>query len=367
MLFIVTLCLFFWTKGVFGGCLCQNSAETNYWANGTPDNTAETPINTTIAFFGDQGLSQNAVSVLQLVLSENAEAVIHVGDFDYVSSPSQWDELISNNLGEQFPYYSVLGNHDAVSFSMPNGYQQKIAERLERNELGTFCRGDVGYSYVCSYKGIVFALTNPGLFQSGSTAANFIKDAMATFGGKIRISGWHLVQTLYQVEAKTDESTFDVYEQSRKNGAFVVTAHCHNYARSVSMVRLNEKPLFLIEETNTIKAGQTVVNVVGTGGDSIRSCVSNFADANWWAKTGCNNNMDFGALFCKFNYNNNSKRAFCYFKQINGEILDQYIVEFDNPTVVPGPVDCNCTTSDADSLRVLSTFSLLIGCFFALF
>lgn len=342
---MLIFCFLLYLSVVECSCLCENSAATGYWSNGTPLNSEETPINTTIAIFGDQGLSDNAVSVLQLVLSENAEAVIHVGDFDYVSSPSQWDELISNNLGEQFPYYSVLGNHDAVSFQMPNGYQQKIWERLQRTELAAFCRGDVGYSYVCSYKGIVFVLTNPGLFQSGSTAASFVKDAMAAFGGRVRLSGWHFVQTLYQVENKGNEATYDIYEQSRKSGAFILTAHCHNYARSVPMARLSESPLLSSSfQNNTIAEGQTIVTVVGTGGESLQSCNANRKDSNWWAKTGCVNTLNFGALFCKFNYNGDPATAYCYFKQIDGTILDEYTVRFDTPVVPLAPIDCNCTS-----------------------
>lgn len=345
-------------------CLCENSAATAYWSNGTPLNSEETPINTTIAIFGDQGLSENAVSVLQLVLAENAEAVIHVGDFDYVSSPSQWDELVSNNLGEQFPYYSVLGNHDAVSFKMPNGYQQKIWDRLQRTELVTFCRGDVGYSYVCSYKGIVFALTNPGLFQSGSTAASFVKDAMATFGGRVRLSGWHLVQTLYQVENKGNEATFDIYEQSRESGAFILTAHCHNYARSVPMARLTESPLISpYKDNNTVIEGQTIVNVVGTGGYSLKRCNSNREKSNWWAKTGCVNTLDYGALFCKFNYNGDPAVAYCYFKQIDGTILDEYTVRFETAVVPPAPINCDCASLAAMDLPYPVLQVLLISVF----
>lgn len=356
-LFFVCFLLFI-EKG-FGGCLCSNSAATDYWSNGLPDNTEDTPINTTIAIFGDQGLSNNAVAVLNLVTSEGAEAIIHVGDFDYVSSPSQWDELISNNLGETFPYYSVLGNHDATSFLIPNGYQQKIWERLNRTSLADQCRGDVGYSYVCSYKGITFALTNPGLFQSGPQAATFVQEAMDTFGGQIRLSGWHLVQTLYQVEAKPNEATFDIYEQSRKSGAMILTAHCHNYARSKTMLRLTSSPAISSEQTNTIKPGQTIVTVTGTGGESIRSCVENLALANWWNATGCNVNLNFGALFCKFNYNGENDKAFCYFKQIDGEIIDEYVVKFENIVAPQQPINCDCETSNAFKNNVQTVWCLI--------
>ena len=38
--------------------------------------------------------------------------MIHLGDFDYDDDPEAWDSLISEVLGEDFPYFAAIGNHD---------------------------------------------------------------------------------------------------------------------------------------------------------------------------------------------------------------------------------------------------------------
>ncbi len=355
--FSIIVLLLFRAQGVDGGCMCPENSKTKIWSNGTPDNSdEETPVNLMIAFFGDQGLDEDATDVLNLVASEGAEAVIHLGDFDYVSSPSRWDELITDQLGETFPYFSVLGNHDAVSFSMANGYQTKIWQRLNRTSLASQCRGDIGYSYVCSFKGITFALTNPGLFQSSAEAAAFTKSAFDSFGGIWRIAGWHYVQTLYQVESQPNLAGYEIYEQSLASGAVIMTAHMHNYARSKAMSRVGNNPevaassFSLDTDQSIIKPGQTVITVTGTGGYSIRSCTSKYKNAQWWKTTGCDEGLRPGATFCQFNFNGDARTAFCYFKQTDGRIVDQYFLKTENvavPVILP-TTDCFCDVSGAN-------------------
>ena len=53
-----------------------------------------------------------AEKVLNLIKTEGAQALVHLGDFDYIDNPSAWDEQINNILGENFPYFAVIGNHD---------------------------------------------------------------------------------------------------------------------------------------------------------------------------------------------------------------------------------------------------------------
>src|SRR3990172_10629401 len=49
------------------------------------------PPEFTIAFFGDQGLGGDAEAVLRLIRDEGADAVLHLGDFDYHDDPAAWD------------------------------------------------------------------------------------------------------------------------------------------------------------------------------------------------------------------------------------------------------------------------------------
>ncbi len=49
--------------------------------------------------------------------------VIHSGDFDYSSDPDGWDDLITTELGADYPYFADVGNHDTGEWS---DYQQKL-------------------------------------------------------------------------------------------------------------------------------------------------------------------------------------------------------------------------------------------------
>ena len=67
------------------------------------------------AVLGDQGLGPNAVKVLQLILAEGADAVVHSGDFSYLENdlgPPAWDQQITDTLGDDFAYFPSFGNHD---------------------------------------------------------------------------------------------------------------------------------------------------------------------------------------------------------------------------------------------------------------
>src|SRR5512134_2687817 len=76
----------------------------------------------TIALFGDQGSGSNSDAVLALVRDEGADAVIHLGDFDYQDNPAAWNAKIDAFLGPEFPYFAAVGNHDKLRFYGPGGY-----------------------------------------------------------------------------------------------------------------------------------------------------------------------------------------------------------------------------------------------------
>ena len=57
------------------------------------------PKGATVAFFGDQGLGGDAEDVLRLVRDEGADAVLHLGDFDYRDDAAAWIAQIDAILG----------------------------------------------------------------------------------------------------------------------------------------------------------------------------------------------------------------------------------------------------------------------------
>src|SRR5215510_10669190 len=53
-----------------------------------------------IALLGDQGVRDDARAVLQLIVDERADALIHLGDFAYLDAdPKGWDAQLSDVLG----------------------------------------------------------------------------------------------------------------------------------------------------------------------------------------------------------------------------------------------------------------------------
>ena len=99
-----------------------------------------TPPGFKVAFIADQGSGGNADAVLNVILNEGADMVIHQGDFDYSNNPNDWDSKINSILGPSFPYFASVGNHDTSAWS---GYQQKLADRLALID-GADCTGDIG-------------------------------------------------------------------------------------------------------------------------------------------------------------------------------------------------------------------------------
>src|SRR3990172_65044 len=83
------------------------------------------PPEFTIAFLGDQGLGGDAEAVLRLIRDEGADAVMHLGDFDYHDDPAAWDAQIDTILGPDFPYFASAGNHDEAMVYEPDPHQKR--------------------------------------------------------------------------------------------------------------------------------------------------------------------------------------------------------------------------------------------------
>ncbi len=84
----------------------------------------------TVAFIGDQGSGKNARAVLEMIKAQGADMVLHQGDLDYKDNPDAWDGLITEVLGDSFPYFVSVGNHDDDDWYGDRGYQAKLRARL---------------------------------------------------------------------------------------------------------------------------------------------------------------------------------------------------------------------------------------------
>jgi len=272
-----------------------------------------------IAFIGDQDTTSGAKAVLELIRNENANMVLHQGDFDYQDDPDIWVKQIDDILGPAFPYFASVGNHDVTAWL---GYQSKLQSRLDQVE-GASCTGDLGVNSACTYKGIFFLLS--GIGTLGSNHIEYMRNELENTDAVWKICSWHKNQHLMQVGGKTDEVGWPAYEECRLAGAIIATGHEHSYSRTYLMSHFETQTIASFLDNLILSEGSSFAFVSGLGGASIRPQMVGLGANPWWASVyTADENANFGALFCSFNVNGSEDEAVCYFKDIDGNIVDSF-------------------------------------------
>jgi len=292
-----------------------------------------------VAFIGDQGLGQGAIAVLKLIKDEGTHMVLHQGDFDYADDPDKWDKQISDVLGSDFPYFASIGNHDLDSGLISlKGYQEKLYDRLEKNP-DAVCNGDLGVKSSCIYKGLFFILAAPGII--GSDYDSFIKKQLNDDDSMWRICSWHvdmrekswLPMLKEQPLAEDREASmkeygigWEIFESCKNGGAIIANAHTHLYARSKTLINI-ENQIVDSEWSDLnklrVKEGATFAFVSGVGGSSF---VKHAEYYDWSTGYVPGIGSSYGALFCTFNAGGQPNKAYCYFKNVDGRIVDEFTV-----------------------------------------
>jgi len=319
------------------------------------------PPNFKVAFIGDQGLGPNATSVLQLIQSEDSDMVLHQGDFDYTDNPDAWDQQINDILGNDFPYFASIGNHDLLVW---DGYQQKLNERLAKIS-GATCSGNLGVQSSCTYQGLFFILSGAGTNGSGHDI--FIKDQLSKDDSIWRICSWHKNMNKMQLGEKPNDSGWEVYEECRRGGAIIATGNEHSYSRTKTLINVENQiidPEWTEPTKLRVQKGSTFVFVSGLGGHSIRNqdrCLPiTFpygCNGEWASIYTSDQGANYGALFCSFHVDGQPNKARCYFKDIDGTIPDEFtVISFvDNTSslVVEGkPIPMDTTISPVTDIQV---------------
>jgi hypothetical protein len=278
----------------------------------------------TVAFIGDQGSGDDALAVLQLIKAEGADLVLHQGDFDYEDDPDSWDALITSVLGADFPYFASIGNHDIEGFYGSDGYQAKLQNRLNK-VTGAHCDGDLGIQSACTYRGLFFILSGIGTVPErpdDRSHVAFIQNQLAENRSIWRICSWHKNQRMMQLGEKADDVGWAPFEVCRKSGAIIATGHEHSYARTHLMDSFGSLSVASRSPTLRLEQGKSFAFVSGLGGHSIRD---QDRDGHWWAVVySSDQEANFGALFCTFLVDGDPKRASCYFKDIDGKVVDRF-------------------------------------------
>jgi len=279
----------------------------------------------------------DAVAVLDLIRSRGADAVVHSGDFDYGDDPDAWDAQIDAVLGADFPYFASVGNHDESAWEGPAGYQAKLEARLRR--IGIAWEGSLGVAAHIDWQGLSMVFVSPGIFQDGDTeSAPYLREHFAHSGCLWRVASWHKTQRLMQTGGKGDAVGWSSYEEARRAGAIIATAHEHSYARTHLLSAFSTQsvagpiptgsslPIALAQDDPATPAdeGRSFAFVSGLGGRSIRDQA---VTGPWFSSVySADQGARYGALFCTFHVRGDPRLAHCWFEDVDGNVPDELFV-----------------------------------------
>jgi hypothetical protein len=310
--------------------------------DGDPFSGKSTEPNLRVAFIGDQGTTNDSEAVLNLVKDEGAAFLVIAGDFDYDDNPDAWDDQTNDTLGADYPIFAVAGNHDKDAWDGQDGYQSKVIAR-QQNAIddGATCTGEPGQNSACSYKGLFLAMSGVDVFEGQDESADYLRSELAGNDAIWSVCVWHKNMTDMQAGDKPNETGWGVYQACQDEAGIVITGHEHSYARTLTLTALGneseEHGAVGEPQQMDVSEGSTFVSVVGLGGRNIREYDGNeHDDDTWWASLYTTNHYlnngeivdDFdakaGALFIDFNVDGDPNKAHAYFKNIDGEIIDEY-------------------------------------------
>jgi uncharacterized protein YjbI with pentapeptide repeats len=128
-----------------------------------------------------------------------------------------------------------------------------------------------------------------------------------------------------QSEVKPNETGWEVYESCKNGGAIIANAHAHSYARSKTLIDFENQivdPEWSEPNKLRVMDGATFTFISGLGGMP----VSGPEHYEWPVKYSSEQGATSGALFCTFNAGGQPNKAYCYFKNIDGRIIDEFTI-----------------------------------------
>jgi hypothetical protein len=284
-----------------------------------------------VAFIGDSGNGSAFKSVLDLVMSENVDAIIHNGDFDYGLDPDAFFATVDSKVGKDFPYFASVGNHDAGAWT-------DYAAYLEGHMTAAGATvDDADWSdqkFAFKWRGLHFVFV--GENGNNEEFASFIDDQLDPAVDEWKICGWHKNQREMQIGGKSSEMGWDVYENCRIHGAIVTTGHEHSYERTKTLISMETQE---VDSTcsdaamECVSPGRTFAVVSGLGGVGIRDqerCEPTTppygCNGEWASIYASEQGAKYGALFILFNAGGDPYKAEGYFKNVDGDVIDQFSV-----------------------------------------
>lgn len=291
--------------------------------------TAEDAEAVTIAFIGDQGLSDTAREVLGLIRREGADLVVHAGDFDYENDPEAWNAMLVDELGQDFPYLATIGGHDQGAW---DGYEAVLRERASVDGLDY--SGDLGLQATATYGDVTIVLSSVGFCQDDEETAKYpdlcerirrydheqyIADQFDAADTTWRVCAWHKPTDSLNPGNKGTDTPVSVYDTCRRHGALVHTADEHAYGRTFPMDSFEQRTVASRSPPYTLGDGTTFNVLSGVGGQSFYEASEQADDPLWAATNTKGDDGSFGAFFGTFRPDGTGS---CYFKDVEGDVLD---------------------------------------------
>ncbi|MCG8554610.1 MAG: metallophosphoesterase [Proteobacteria bacterium] len=308
-------------------------------AGGTlPPVTNSTMPDLKVAFTGDMAVRPGqSDEVLKLIKRERAHLVLHAGDLGYGDGPVAFENQLNSVLGDTYPYFYSVGNHDTGNQGWST-YQQNMQKRLDKIPEAS-CTGDLGVRSTCTYQGLMFILSGVGTVGNTMAHNRYISNELSKSDQLWEICDWHKNHTDMQVGGKSTEVEAATYKACLDGGAIVATAHEHSYGRTFTLTNFRGRPYGKMGPPDmlTLSEGSTFVFHSGIGGSDIRVFRSH-GNNSWWATIYTsdrfvmngmrvnNFSANFGALFITFHVNGNPRSAEGYFKTISNDTIDRFTV-----------------------------------------
>ena len=311
----------------------------------TSQSRAQTSIatdpNLKVAFIGDSGYGAEFQVVLTLIQSEGADIVLHQGDFDYSGDADGFFQDVDSILGPTFPYFASVGNHDIASWPTDCGdtdgcYAQFLKDRMATLGIVPDDPDLNDQMYSVTYRGLKMIFVGQSSGAGDSTYAPYINNQLSGDDHIWKICSWHKNQRAMPVGGKSDQAGWAVYETCKDSGAIVATGHEHSYHRTktlTSMVNQTIDSLWPSANNLRVTEGASFAFVSGLGGKSIRDqerCLPTAypygCNGEWASIYTSDQGAQHGALFITFNVDGDPNKAHGYFKNVSGEVVDEFAV-----------------------------------------
>ena len=107
------------------------SSDNSVQDNSVTREAGKTPVDFKVAIFGDLGTDKKSKKLLKMIRDDGADMVLHLGDIDYDNDPAAHSKRVERIFGADFPYLTLIGNHDEKRWYGEGGYQRLQEERFK--------------------------------------------------------------------------------------------------------------------------------------------------------------------------------------------------------------------------------------------